>query len=113
MQPLDVYFCSELNHMSERHRLFSVSDEECLCHKRCILVENLWLKKPMKISSLVVGLQIASAFEMVRIGVVHFLLVFIEYLELEEVDSLLKEIDISEVLHVKHKLSSSPVHFVN
>ena len=48
---------------------------------------------------------------MVRISVVNFLFVFVKYLELEEVDSLLKEIDISEVLHMKHKLCSSPVHF--
>ena len=111
MQSLNIDLCAELNHMSERHGLFSISDEERLCYERCIFIKYLWLKQSMKIGSLVVSLQVSPTLEMIRIRVVHFLFILVEYLKLEEVDSLLEQVDISEVLHMKHKLSSRSVHF--
>ena len=90
MQSLNIDLCAELNHMSERHCLFSISDEERFCYERCIFIKYLWLKQSMKIGSLVVSLKVSSTLKMIRIGIVHFLFILIENLEFQEVDSLLK-----------------------
>ena len=43
------------------------------------------------------------ALKMVRIGIVYLLGVLMEYLKLDEVDSLLKEIDIPKVLQMENE----------
>ena len=43
MKLINVHLRTELNHMSKRDSLFSVSDEESLGHKRCVLIKNLRL----------------------------------------------------------------------
>ena len=55
MQLLYIDLRAELDHMSESHRLFSISDEESFCHKRCIFIEYLRFKQAMEVSSLVIG----------------------------------------------------------
>ena len=47
---------------------------------------------------------------MIRVSVIDFLIIFIEDLKLHEVDSLLKQVHVAEVLHMKHKLGTSSVH---
>ena len=110
MELLHVHFRAELNHVAECHSLFSVSDEKSFCHKRRILIEDLWLQKTMKVGPLIISLQITPTLEMIRIRVVHLLLVLVEDLEFEEVDALLEKVNVAEVLNVKHKFGPCPVH---
>ena len=49
---------------------------------------------------------------MIRVGIVYLFIIFIEDLKLEEVDTLLEQIYVSEVLNVKHKFGASSVHVV-
>ena len=112
VQLLNIDLCAELNDMSERHSLFSVSDEKSFCHKRCILIKYLRLEKAVKVCSCVISLQIASALKMVRVCIINLFFILIEDLKLEEVDSLLEQVHITEVLNMKHELGPSSIHYL-
>ena len=109
---MNVNFGAELNNVPKSDGLFSVSDEKGLGYERCILIKNLWLKKTMEVGSLIISFQIASALEMIRVSIVNFLIIFIEDLKLKEVNALLEQINVSEVLYVKHKFGPSSIHIL-
>lgn len=110
MELLNVDLGAELDDMSESDSLFRVPHKERLGHERCVLVKNLRLQKSVEVRPVVARFQIAPAFEVVRVRVVHFFVVFVEDLELHKVDALLEEVYIAEVLNMKHKLGACPVH---
>jgi len=107
---LDVDLGAELDDVSESDCLFRVPHKERLGDKRCVLVKNLRLQKSVEVCAVVTRLQITPAFEVVRVRVVHFFVIFVEDLKLHEIDALLEKVYIAEVLNMKHKLGACPVH---
>ena len=110
MQLVDIDLCAELDYVSKGYRLFSVSDEECLGYKRCILVENLWLQQPVEVCIFILSFRVTSTLKVVRISIVDLLFVLIKDLKFHEVDSLLEQVDVPELLDMQNKFSARSVH---
>ena len=64
----------------------------------------------MEIGSIVIGFQVTSWLEVVRVGIVDLVFILVEDLEFEEVDTLLEKVHISEVFNMKHELSTGAIH---
>ena len=112
MKFLDVDLGAELYDVTESHSLFGVAHEESLCDEGGILIEDLRLEQSMKVSTIISRFQVASALKVIWVRIVDFLLVFIEDLKFQEVDTLLEKVNISEVLHMKHKFVPCSVHLL-
>ena len=109
MQFIDINLGSELNCMSKSDSLFCVSHEESLSDERCVLIEDLRFEEPVETRT-ALSIQITSALEMIRIRVVYLLFILVKDLKLQKVNALLEEIDIAEVLNMKHKLCTCSIH---
>ena len=109
MQLVDVDLGSELDHVPEADIFFSISDKECLRHERCVFIENLGFQQAVKVSLASVFALIIAGLKVVRIRVIDVLNILIEDLELQEIDTLLKEIDIPEALQVQYEFCSCSV----
>ena len=103
-----VNFRSEFYYVPQVYGLFGVSDEESLCNEGSIIVEYFWLNKFVERHFLGV-IWVGSWLMVVRISVVDFVLILIVYLELYKVNSLLEEVNISEVLQMQNELCSRSV----
>ena len=64
----------------------------------------------MEIGTIILSFRVTSALEMVRVSIVNFLVIFVKDLKFHEVDSLLKKVNIAELLDMEHKLSAGSVH---
>lgn len=103
---LNLHLCSELNDVSEHDQLLRVPDEEDFGEKAVSLVVNVGLDEPMEAGLLLFLLDVEQvgilAFMVVWIGVVNPVLVLVEQLKLNEIDSLLNQVHVSEVFKVKN-----------
>ena len=112
MKFLDVNLGSELDNVTESYSLFCVAHKESLRDERGILVKDLRLKQSMEVSTIISRFKVTPALKVVRVRIVDLLLVFIKDLEFQEVYTLLEKVNISEVLHMKHKFGPCSVHLV-
>ena len=108
MKLFAVNFRSEFYYVPQVYGLFGVSDKESLCNEGSIIVEYFWLNKFVERHFLCI-IWVGSWLMVVRISVVDFVLILIVYLELYKVNSLLEEVNISEVLQMQNELCSRSV----
>ena len=108
---LHLNFSPEFHNITQHDYLISIPHEKGLAHEAVGLILNIWLHQPMKRH--LRCLQIAqddfgiSAFVEVRICKVLLVLHLMEDLKLHEVNSLLDQVDVSELLQVKNELGDS------
>jgi len=86
---INIDFSAELDNMAESHVLLSIPHEKGLGDKTCVLIEDLWFKQTME-AGMLFRFEIPTRLKMIRVRIVNLLVIFVEDLELEEVDSLLE-----------------------
>jgi len=64
----------------------------------------------MEVGTIILGFRVTSTLEVIGIGIVNFLVIFVKDLKFHEVDSLLKKVNIAELFDMEHKLSAGSVH---
>jgi hypothetical protein len=97
MKSSAVNFSSKFNNISQANYFFSVSDKESLGHKACTLVKHLRFHQFMEVAlGLILGRKV---FAFVKIGwcKVNVVIIFMEDLKLQKVNSLLEQVNVAEM----------------
>lgn len=110
---LDVNFSSEFDYVSENDKLLGILDIECLSIETIGLLNDVRLNQAMErdfgiTRAVLLLINYVRVFGVVVVGirVKYLIILLIEYLELHEIETLLDEINISEMLQMQNELGN-------